>query len=70
MTISANERISNLESGMVSVANALYNIPTPSNTRDVADELRLSIDNLRTRLQSALYNLDIAYHTLRRVSGE
>lgn len=70
MTISANDRITNLESGIVSAANALYKVPTASDTRDVLNELRESIDNIRTRLQSALYNLDTAYHTLKRTDGE
>lgn len=67
MTITTDHRLSNLESGITSAGNMLYNTPSGKEVRTVADELREKIDDLRTRLQSSLYNLDTAYHTIFRV---
>lgn len=70
MTITATDRISNLESGINSAGNAFYSVPSTEEVRNVADELRTKIDNLRTRLQVTLYAADTAYHTIYRTEEE
>jgi uncharacterized coiled-coil protein SlyX len=66
----ADERLKNLEAGLVNVANTLYDVPTLEEKRTVVDEIRERIKVLYQRIAATRHILATAQEICESVEAD